>query len=78
MAARFRLAVILSTDEALRNLGTFAFAMSHLFSAGRSHLSAVADLLCLIERLEKLHTKVQGMISPPHLATTLLFDVSRQ
>ena len=78
MDARFRLAVIQYADETLHNLGTFAFVVSHLFSTGRRHSSVVADLLCLIERLEKLHTKVQGMISPPHLATTLLFDVSRQ
>ena len=25
--------------------------------------------------MEELHTEVQGMISSPHLATTLLFDV---
>ena len=67
MAARVGLAVTPSADEALRDLGTFA---------GGSHLSAVAELLCLIERLEELHTKVQGMISYSHLATTFLFDVS--
>ena len=38
-------------------------------------MSAVAELLCLIERLEELHTEVQRMISSPHLATTLLFNV---
>ena len=41
-------------------------------------MSAVAEILRLIERLEELHTEVQGVISPPHLATTLLFDVSRR
>ena len=76
--ARFRLAVILSADEALRNLGTFAFVASHLFSAGRCHLSDFAELIRLIERLEELHTEVQGMISSPHLATTLLYDVLRR
>ena len=65
-------------EEALRNLGTFAFVASHLFSAGRRHSSAVAEILCLIERLEYLPTEVQGMISSPHIATTLLFDVLRR
>ena len=45
---------------------------------GGRHSSAVAELLRLIERLEELYTEVQGMISSPHLATTLLFDVSRR
>ena len=67
-AARVRLAAIPSAEEALRDLGTFAFVASHLFSAGGRHSSAVAELLRLIERLEELHTKVQGMISSPHLA----------
>ena len=78
MAARIRLAVIPSADEALRNLGTFAFVASQLFSTGGRHSSAVAELLRLIERLEELHTEVQGMISSPHLVTTLLYDVSRR
>ena len=76
MAARVRLAVIPSADEALCDLGTFAFFALHLFPAGGRHLSAVAELLLLIERLEELHTEVQGIISSPHLATTLLVDVS--
>ena len=41
-------------------------------------MSAVAKLLRHIEMLEELHTEVQGVISSPHLATTLLFDVSRR
>ena len=45
---------------------------------GGRHSSAVSDLLCLIERLEELHIEMQGMISSPHLAPTLLFDVSRR
>ena len=57
-AARFCLAAILSADEALRDLGTFAFVASHLFSTGGWHLSAVAELLQLITRLEELHTEV--------------------
>ena len=48
MATRVRFAVILSADEALRDLGTFAFVTLHLFSEGGSHLSAVADILHLI------------------------------
>ena len=57
-----RLAVILSAEEALCDLGTIAFVASHLFSTGALHSSAVAELLRLIERLEELHTEVQGMI----------------
>ena len=77
-AAWVLLDVIPSADEALCDLATFAFVASHLFSVGGRHSSAVAELLRLIEILEELHTKVQGMISSPHLVTTLLFDVSRR
>ena len=73
MAVRVRLAVIPSTDESLRKLVTFAFVPSHLFSVGGRHFSAFVKLLRLIERLEELHTEVQGLISSLHLATTLLF-----
>ena len=73
--ARVRLAVILSGDEAIHNLGTLAFVVSQLFSAGRRHSSAFADLTHLIERLEELHTEVQGMISSLHLAMTHFYDV---
>ena len=76
MSARVRLTVIPTAEEALCNLVMFAFVVLHLFSAGRRYLSAVSDLLCLIERLEELHTKLQGMISSPNLATKLPFDVS--
>ena len=76
--ARFRLAVILSADEALRDLGTFTFVALHLLSAGRRHSSAFAEIIHLIERLEELHTEVQGMISSPNLATTLIYDVLRR
>ena len=73
MAARVRLVVILSADKALRDLGTFAFVASHLFSAGGLHSSAVVELLCLIERLEELHAKVQGSISfPSHFHATFI------
>ena len=77
-ATRVCLAAIPSADEALCNLRTVVFVALHLFSAGGRHSSAVADPFRLITRLEGLHTEVQGMISYPHLATTLLFDVSRQ
>ena len=48
MDARVRLAVILYVDEALHDLGTFVFVALYLFSAGRRHSSAVAELLHLI------------------------------
>ena len=78
MAVRVRLAVIPSADEALHDLGTIPFFALHLFSAGGRHSSTVTELFRLIERLEELHTEVQGMISSPHLSTTLLFGVSRR
>ena len=68
-AARVRLANIPSADEALHDLLIFSFVASHLFSVGRRHLSDVAELLRLIERLENIHTELQGIISPPHLFT---------
>ena len=67
-----------SADKALRYLGLFVFVVLHLLSTGKRHSSAVAKLLHLIERLEELHKNVQGMISSPHLATTLLYHVSRR
>ena len=71
------LAVTLSADDVLRDLGKFSFAASHLFSAGRRHVASIAKLLRLIKILGELYTKVQGMITYPHLATVLLFDMSR-
>ena len=62
--ARIRLAVIPSTDEVLRNLGTFAFVASQLFPGGGLHELAVGDILHLIEILEDIHTEVKGMIPP--------------
>ena len=41
-------------------------------------MSSVAEILRFIKRLEEIHTKVQGRISSPHLATTLIYDVSRR
>ena len=76
IASWFLLAVISSMDEALRELGTFAFVASHLFYAGGGqHAAAVAELFRPIEKLEELHIEVQGMITSPHLATTLIYDV---
>ena len=48
MVARIRLAVIPSEDESLRDLGTFAFVASYLFSTGRRHSLAVAEILYLV------------------------------
>ena len=75
--ARESLAAIPSVDEALRKLGTFTFTASHLFSAGGRHSSAVAELPCLIENLEDLHTEVQGIISYSYLSMTVIYDVLR-
>ena len=75
LAARVRLAAILSADEGLRGLGTFAFIASHLLSAGGRRLSAVVEIICLIERLEEIRSEVQGIILSPHLATKLLYGL---
>ena len=61
MAVRVRLSVILFADEAPRDLGAFAAVAAHLFSVGGRHSSAIAKILCLIERLEELYTEVYGM-----------------
>ena len=74
----FRLAEIPYADKALRNLGTFAFFASQLLSTVRRHVAKVEYLLHLIKRLKELNTNVQGMITPPHISITLMFDVSRQ
>ena len=71
-SARVRNAVIPSVDKAIWELGAFAFVASHFFSASGRHLSAFAELLSLIERLEELHAEVQGIISYPHLATEII------
>ena len=51
MDARVRLAVIPYVDEAIFDLGTFAFITFHLLSVGGRHSSAVNKLLRIIERL---------------------------
>ena len=78
MAVRVSLSIVLSAYEAFRDLVTFAFVALHLFYAGRHHSSAVAELLRLIEILGEINTKVQGVVSSPYLATTLIYGVSRQ
>ena len=75
-ATRVCLEDIFSVYDVLHDPGTFAFFASHLFSAGRRQPSAVVELLGLIVKLEELHTKVQVNISPPHLATTLIYYLS--
>ena len=77
MSVRILLSAIPFAYETLRDIVTFEFFSLHLFSVGGRHSSAVAYLLCLSERLEELHTEVQGMITYPHLATALLYDVSQ-
>ena len=52
------LEVILSADDAICDLGTFAFVESHLFSMRGKHAVAVADIIRLIEILEEHHTEV--------------------
>ena len=77
-AAWVPLTAIPFADEALCDLATFAFVASHLFSAGGGGYAAVfKEIILLIERLEKLHTKVQEIITSLHLAMTLLFVMSR-
>ena len=51
MAASVGLAVIPFADKALRDLGTFAFVASYLFSVGGHHSSVVAEILRLIETM---------------------------
>ena len=62
MPMRVCLAVIPSADKALRNLRIFAFIEPHPFYPGGRHSSAIANILCIIERLEELHTKMQRII----------------
>ena len=57
-AKRVCLEVIPSTDESLQNFDTFKFIALNIFPTGGRHAAAVVKLLRLIEKLEKLHTKV--------------------
>ena len=77
-ATQVHLLVILYADKALRDLGTFDFVVLHLLSAVRRHESVVAEILHLIEILEELHTKVQGVITSPHPSTKIMFDAFRR
>ena len=61
--------------QGAQQLSHVAFVALHLFYAGRRNLSDVAEILCIIERLEDIHTEVQGMISSLQLASILLYDV---
>ena len=74
----FLLVAIPYVDKLLRDFGTFSFVLSHLFSAGGRHATEITELLCLVKRTEELHTKVQGKITSPHLATPLIYDISRR
>ena len=78
MTVRVRLDAILSTEKALQNLCNFTFVASHLFYTYGRHLSAATELLCLITRLEELHTEVQEKISPPQLDMPLIYNVSQR
>ena len=64
-------------DDALCNMVTFSFVASHLLYAVGINVAAVADLLRLIESLEEIHTEVKGVITSPHLATTITNNVLR-
>ena len=55
---RVCLEIISSADESLQNLDTFKFIALYIFPTGGRHAAAVAKLLRLIEKPEKLHTKV--------------------
>ena len=48
----------------LHNLGKFPFAASQLFSSCRRQPSDIENFLRLVESLEELQSKVQGMIWP--------------
>ena len=65
-------------DEALCRLVTFDFVALHLFSSGGQQTVEVTNILHFIERLDKLHTEVQVVITSPHLSITLLYDLLRR
>ena len=74
---RVRLESIPSTDEALRDLGTFSFVELHLISAGRFCAAVITYIIRLIEILEDLHSKVQGVITSPNFLRKILYDLCR-
>ena len=65
-ATRVCLVAIPSAYEALCNLGTSFFVVSHFFYMGKHHMAAIMQILFLIGRLEEIHTKEHGMITYPH------------
>ena len=69
---------ILSSDEALCDLGIFFSVASYLSFVVRRQSSAIVEILCLIEKLEDLHTEVQGIISSPNISTGLIYNVSQR
>ena len=69
MDAGVRLDDILPVYKAFQYLGFFAFIALNLLYAVRRHLSDVANIFRLVERLKELHTKNQGTISSPHMDT---------
>ena len=70
------LAVIPPMDKVLYFLGTLSSVVSYLLSTGGRHMAAIAELFCLIEILDYLHTKFRGVITSLHLTKTLMFDLS--
>ena len=72
-----RLAVIPYVDKVLHNFSTFAFIALHLFYLSGRHTEAVVEILRPIDIMEELRTKIQGAISPPQLATKMIYNVSR-
>ena len=76
-SARVHLEVILSTDKALCDLGTFDLVVLHLFCEGGRYAAAAVEILRLIERLEELHRKGQGMVTSHHLYKTRFYYVYR-
>ena len=74
--ARVYLVAILSTGEALHYLGTFVFITSYLLSASERHLPDIVEIIRLVERMNELHTEVQGIFSPsPSHANSLQYIV---
>ena len=58
-----RLEVMPYADEGIHGLGTFALFALHLFFAVRIHKAADVGIPYLIDILEELQTKMQGIIS---------------
>ena len=56
-------------------MGTFSFVALYLFNVVGRYVTAVAEFFRFIESLEETHTKVKGMITPPHPSTTIMNSV---